>query len=292
MRRAKLLDRRRESGKLSGARTTQPSAGAVSQTPLQPANESRLQAFVPDRPGLLPDWAQRARHLDHAVLEIGFHVHPDFYFGPENHFTEDQWERLREPLHVPAIEHHAFRGHAPCLLTRSLEQAAEELVRYYSDVVRLIEKHAKKVIDHRHYFTLQPILYSPGGEFELRYFTSGHWETAALTLERLEDGRDGLHHDDVDEHWRVEVIGSGDRLYIRVTDPDAESGVEELECVSCDRSSVIQQVGPLRERTRRLRQLLSGAFPVDYWSLEWLYHAWGVPHHGWMDEVDAFGSLP
>lgn len=228
-------------------------------------------------------------------MEIGFHVHPDFYFGPENRFMEEQWERMREPLYAPAVESYApppERGCARYLLTKALEHAPDELIRYYADVLRLIDKHRKKVIDHRDYFTLQPILYSPGGEFELRYFTSEHWETAALNLQGLEERQDGLLVDEIDEHWKLEIIGDGDTLYIRVADPDAESGEEEQDCVCCDRSSIVQQVAPLRERTRRLRALLSSAFPVDYWSLEWLHRAWGIMHRSWFDEIDAFGSAP
>jgi hypothetical protein len=75
-----------------------------------------------------------------------------------------------------------------------------------------------------------------------------------------------------------------------VSDPDFEA--EDGECVSCSRASIAEQVAPLRERTRRIRTALSTAFPVDYWSLQWLHRAWGVPHSEWMDEFDCFGAAP
>lgn len=239
---------------------------------------------------MLPDWTRGARHLTGVVLEIGFPVQPDFYFGPENRFTDEMWERMREPLHVPAVEASVSpSGFARPLLTHSLEHSVDELIRYYSDVLRLISQYRKKVIDHRYYFTLEPILYSPDDDFELRYFLNEHWETAALALNAFEDPRDGVLFDQIDQSWALQVVGAGDRLYIRVSDPDSED--EDGECVSCSRAGIAAQVAPLRERTRRIRTALSTAFPVDYWSLLWLHRAWGVPDSDWTD-VDCFGAAP
>lgn len=243
---------------------------------------------------MLPDWTRRAKHLDRVVLEIGFPVLPDFYFGPENRFTREMWEQMREPLHTPAVE--AFvspptAAFVRYLLTHTLEHSVDELIRYYSDVLRLIGKYEKKVIDHRDYFTLEPILFSPDGDFELRFLLNEHWETAAVALSAFENPRDGLLYDDIDQGWAVEMLGAGDRLYIRVTDPDVDAE-EDVDCVSLDRASIARQVAPVRERTRRIRAALGTAFPVDYWSLKWLHRAWGVPHSDWMDEVDCFEAAP
>ncbi|HEY0022897.1 MAG TPA: hypothetical protein VGB24_08305 [Longimicrobium sp.] len=224
------------------------------------------------------------------MIEIGFPIQPDFYFGPENDFTVRQWDTLCEPLYVPVIDHYApppGRGEVQFVLTRSLENSIGELVRYYADVLRLMEKHRKKVIKHRYFFELVPIIFAPGDKFELRYFTSEHWETATLLLHNLEQQRDGTLDDARDQGHDVEVVGWGDRLFIRVTDPDADPVIEHA-CVSCDRASLVRQIGPLRERTRRIRADLRRAFEVDYWSLEWLHRAWKIPHRDWMREVDTF----
>ena len=243
---------------------------------------------------MLPSWTQRARNLDEVLVEIAFPVRPDFYFGPENRFTEEMWERMREPLYAPAVAAeapHLDDEFARRLLTGPLQGSADELIRYYSDVLRLIEKHRKKVINHRGYFTLEPILYSPAGDFELRFILDEHWETAALMLSNLENQRDGMLYDAIDEGWALEVLGSGDRLYIRLGDPEAEAEEDGI-CISCERRRVVDQIAPLRERTRIIRRALTTAFPVDYWSLQWLHRAWGVPHRSWMDEVDSFGTAP
>lgn len=226
---------------------------------------------------MVPDWTRRATGIEDVTVEIGFLVSPDFYFGPENRFTKEQWESMREPLYTPAADIYVpppERGCARYLLTKSLEHSADELIRYYSDVLRLTEKHRKKLVHQRHYFELHPILYSPRGEFELRWFYDNSWETAAMTLRNLERRTDGLLDDSIDQGWELKVVGEGDRLYIRVTNPDAEPGeAEEIDCVWCDRASIVEQIEPVRERTKRIRGALIAAFPVDYWSQEWTLRA-------------------
>jgi hypothetical protein len=109
-----------------------------------------------------------------------------------------------------------------------------------------------------------------------------------LTLQRLEQTSDGMIDDEYEHGWRLEVVGKRNRLYFRVTDPD--NGDEETDGVSCDRHSLVEQIRPVRERTARIRTILTETFPEDYWSLRWLHRAWGIQDRGWMDEVDAFGS--
>lgn len=245
---------------------------------------------------MIPDWTRRATRIEDVTVEIGFLVSPDFYFGPENRFTEEQWESMREPLYAPAADIYVpppGRGCARYLLTQTLENSTGELIAYYADVLRLAEKHRKKLIRQRHYFEICPILYSRNGEFELRWFYHNSWEEAALTLQGLEQRGDGLLDDSIEQGWELEVVGEGDRLFVRVTNPDAEPGeAEESECVRCDRPSLIRQIGPLRERTRRIRAALNAAFSVDYWSLRWTHRSWSGPNRSWIDEVDAFGPTP
>lgn len=234
--------------------------------------------------------------IEDVVVEIGFLVSPDFYFGPGNRFTEEQWERMREPLYTPAAELYVPPAGAGCaryLLSQTVERSSDELITYYADVLRLIEKHRKKLIRERQYFKMHPILYSPRGGFELRYFHNNSWEDAALTLQNLEQRKDGVLDDSIEQGWELEVVGEGDRLFIRVTNPDAEPGeAEESDCVWCDRASIVQQIGPLRERMRRIRAALNAAFPVDYWSLRWTHRSWSGPNRSWIDELDAFGPAP
>jgi hypothetical protein len=245
---------------------------------------------------MIQDWTRRAKRIEDVTIEIGFLVSPDFYFGPENRFTEEQWESMREPLYAPAADIYVpppGRGCARYLLTQTVEQSPDELIAYYADVLRLIEKHRKKLIRERHYFEFHPILFSPGGEFELRWFYGASWGDAALTLQRLEQQEDGLLDDSIDQGWELEIVGEGNRLYIRVANPDAEPGeAVESDCVWCDRASIIRQIGPLRERTRRIRAALNAAFPVDYWSLRWMHPSGGGPSRSWIDELDAFGPTP
>ncbi len=92
-------------------------------------------------------------------------------------------------------------------------------------------------------------------------------------------------------HREFRVLVVSDPLHMRRSitmardlRPGAERGVTALP----QWTRRTRQIGPLRERTRRIRADLRRAFDVDYLSLEWLHRAWKIPQRDWMREVDAF----
>lgn len=224
----------------------------------------------------LPDWAARARPIEGATLEVGFLVHEDFYHGPESRSTVEDGERLREPVRPPALEIYApppGRGAARYVLTRDAEGAPEELARHYADLLRLGAKHGKRVGPY--HFALHPILFSPDG-FEVRFHHGYTWNDALLILGQMADPRDGLLYDVREDGAETDVVGEGDRLYVRTTGWDGADGNEEQECAFLPRGAVAGQIASLRERTQLILATLRRELGDDHWSRRWVYTALGI----------------
>jgi hypothetical protein len=205
-----------------------------------------------------PDWLGRARRVENPVLEVGFIVWDDLYYGPENGFSAEEWNALREPLYRPALE--LLPRHVSYVLTSVLEPSVDELVRHYQDVLRLAEKHGRE--PSRSHFWLQPFIFSPGG-LDIPFEWHDTADDAERVFSSLQAPDEGLLFHDLDEGWEVEVFASGDRLFIRHSDFTTET---ELACVWCDRAALVSQVEPLRTRLNAILAKLRAALGADYWS--------------------------
>lgn len=218
-----------------------------------------------------PDWVGRARPVEGATVEVGFFVWEDFYYGPENGFTPEQWETLRAPLYRPALERHGSY-----VLTRVLADSPGELVRYYADLLRRMDRHGKQAIRQPQYFWLSPLIFSTG-ELEISFPWHDTWEDAERLLDALEASEDGEVFSGIEQGWELTIFASGERLFIRQCDNTGE----EHECVSCDRAGLTRQVPPLRARSGRLLEELRAAFGHDYWSASNPGGVRGYPVAGW-----------
>lgn len=204
-----------------------------------------------------PEWVARANPVHAPLVEVGFVLSDSFYFGPENHFTDKQWQTLREPLYQPPVARHGNY-----VLTAAVSKSAEELVKYYTDVLRLLKKHSKPWERHQYYFWLRPLILATK-EFEVRFPWHDTWEETERLLAALEASGDGEIFSDMDQGWEVSIVARGERLFIRQGDLDTG---EEQVCVSCDRVALGQQVPTLRRRCLGILTRLREALGVDCWS--------------------------
>ena len=204
-----------------------------------------------------PEWVSRTRPVGAAVVEVGFLISDSFYFGPEDDFSPEQWQSLREPLYQPAIERHGNY-----VLTSALAETPAELVKHYADVIRARDRHGKRWTKQPTYFWIRPLIFSPG-TFEISFPWYDTWEESEPLLDALERSGEGEIFSDLDQGWEVAIVASGGRLLMRQGDFD--SG-EEQECVSCDRTYLTRQVPLLRDRCERMLSELRRALGHDYWS--------------------------
>lgn len=207
-----------------------------------------------------PEWISRAKMAATVTMEVGFLISKTFYYGPENDFTQEQWQKLREPLHQPAHEQYG-----DFLLSAELEMSVEELVQYYRDVIRLVAKYRKVMGQQSHYFWMRPLIFSRG-EFAISFPWYDTWQEALPVLNALESTSDGLLFDDMDQGWQLEMFAEGGHLYLRQSDFD--SGEEQF-VIAANRAQIASQVPTLRNRVTHQLQELTAAFGKDYWSRRW-----------------------
>jgi hypothetical protein len=205
----------------------------------------------------LPDWVERARYVANPVLEVAFTIREDFYYGPANDFSPEQWQTLREPLPKPSLElyHHDLNR----VLTAVAERTVGELVRHYRHVLRLAEKHAMEVPPS--HFWITPFLFA--GDVTIQFAWHDTRRDAERLFDALEASADGLIYDDVDQGWELDIWARGDRLFIRDADFDTQ---EERACIWCERAPLVRQVAPLRARLDTILAQLREALGADYWS--------------------------
>lgn len=204
-----------------------------------------------------PEWISRANPVTGISLDIGFLIAESFYYGPENEFSQEQWQQLREPLYRPNV---AWYG--DYLLSAELNMSAAELVRYYQDVVRLAARHRKDVRQQSQYFWMRPLIFARK-EFTITFPWYDSWEESVPVLDALSSLGDGLLFHDMDQGWEFQLFAEGNRLFLRQSDLD--SG-EEHFVITADRTQLGSQVTGVRERVVRLLQELSAALGRDYWS--------------------------
>jgi hypothetical protein len=206
----------------------------------------------------LPEWAARATPVENPILEVGFVVWDDFYYGPKNGYSREQWQTLREPLYRPAME--LYHRNVDYALTAALEHSLGEMVRHYQDVLRLAEKHG--IAAPQPHFWVKPYLFFDGGG-EIPFDWHDTREQAEWVFSALESPGDGEIFDGVEQGWEVNIVADGGRLFIRHADFDTQ---QEHACIRCDRGTLVRQAAPLRARLDRILAELRAALGADYWS--------------------------
>jgi hypothetical protein len=204
------------------------------------------------------DWLASARPVEAVTVDVGFVIHPSFYYGPVEHITREQWLTLQDPLVPPRGER---LGNL--LLTRSLDNPAiDDLVRYYQDV---LGRYAAHGLDHHPdrwwYFDLGVVIFSPD-VFTLHLDLIRTWRHIESTFRALTVEADGVLFDDLDQGWEFTAYAAGDRLYLR-----AEIGGvrPELICVVCDRLAFAQQAREARQRGRKVLGRVQRRFGHNFW---------------------------
>lgn len=207
-----------------------------------------------------PEWTSRRKPVGAVSVDVGFLIAESFYYGPENGFSQKQWQQQREPLYQPSVARYG-----QYLLSADLEESATELVRYYQDVMRLVVRHRKEIDQQSQYFWMRPLIFARG-DFAITFPWYDTWEEAVPVLDALVGPGDGLLFHDLEQGWELHVFAERDCLFFRQGDFD--SGEEHL-AIAADRAQLSGQVPVVRERVPRLLQHLSAALGRDYWSRRW-----------------------
>lgn len=216
----------------------------------------------------MKDWFESAPLVENATVEIAFLLRPDFYYGPDRH--PDIVERkLIAPLCIPRFP----RVVTEQATTREAEHHADELIRYYADIIRCAQKYHRGIEQVRSYFWLRLYISTPSGQFCVSFPWYDTLAEIAPLLDTLKNPpAHGEVHWDRDQGWEMEMDAHDDMLYIREWDPDGADHPEDPD------AGIIHAIGklPLQalavssaaalERARRIVATLSAALGVDLWS--------------------------
>jgi hypothetical protein len=136
------------------------------------------------------------------------------------------------------------------------------LIRYYQDVLRLIERHGQQADENEQYFWLKPVIYTRG-VFDITFSWHDTWVEAETALDNLSATSEGSLYEDFEQGWHFESFAEGARLFLRDSDPDFN---KEHVCIVTDRRAFSEQIPTVRERMTRVLQELRTTFGRDYWS--------------------------
>lgn len=201
------------------------------------------------------DWFERAPFYTEVNLDVGFILQDSFYYGPQNGFSQEQWESLRAPLYRPAIK--LFADHY-CLSSRLGDQPSE-LEKYYSSALQLAHQHARPLKPGDSPFWLRPLIFA-----EDRFCFNFPWYDTVEETRRCLNGLLTGHFDDQDQGWRFEAQTRGQRVYLRQSDPDHEREIE-VACVAAE--VLMRQVPDCLARLEAQIRFLCQRLGRNYWTL-------------------------
>ncbi len=207
----------------------------------------------------MKDWYDSASFVEDASVEVGFLLHPDFYYGPDRH-TDIAEQKHVEPICLPTFG----RTHERLVTTQEAEDHIGELSQYYLNVVRLSRKHGKSFQQVRQYFWLRLFICDPSWKFSVSF----PWYDTLSEMDGLlsvlaNPPSNGEVHWDRDQGWELEMDAHDGMLYVREWDPDYEEThvVGRLPLLSLASSSKAAL-----ERARRVIAALATILTEDAWT--------------------------
>ena len=209
------------------------------------------------------DWFRRANDGDQLRIDAGFNVADSYYFGPDNDFTQDEWEQKRVPL--PKVSFPLVKNTWAC--TEDVARFPHELVANYRRVLELNNEHQKEFSDT--YFWLRPVI-TDGTSLAIGfpwYDTYGRLRSLTDTL--LAEQHDGLIYDDLDQCWEIEIHQADDAFYFREHDPDADDTEEAYEAIyRFGRERLREQIRGMLRRLEDLLPTLVNSTGIDFFRLD------------------------
>ncbi|WP_428243474.1 hypothetical protein [Gynuella sp.] len=203
----------------------------------------------------MDDWKQSATFQNDVKVDIGFMASDDFYFGPENGFTPEQYEAMRVSLYQPAL-----KKSGSFILSSDVIGHEKELIKHYLDVAKKYAEYQKDISKSTHFWN-RPVIYN--SNFVISFPWHDNFREGRHVLDSLTSIEDGNIYRDMDQGWELEIVARGDLMYVREWDPDDE----EIHCqVKFDRANIRQQATALTTNVSVLIQQLSEALGHDHWT--------------------------
>jgi hypothetical protein len=202
-------------------------------------------------------WHDCAPLVADAAVEIKFWLNSDFNYGPEN---GPQDPKNSEPLLLPSLP----RATELWITTAEAEPHVGQLIRYYGDVLRLIQKHGMSFDRKRHYFWLGFFIENPSQSFDVQfgyYTTLSRMAGAIKALSR--PSANGEVYWDEDQCELIQIDAHDGMLYIRDSDPDSQ---EVYNAGKMPLLSLAASSAGAWARAKRIVASLTAALNIDPWT--------------------------
>jgi hypothetical protein len=200
----------------------------------------------------------RAKWVAQPVLDVAFLLQESLYYGPDNDFSEEQWNALRDPLCRPRLP---MYGRGKVLLRDAMADRVQ-LLRYYASVLQTAATRGKVLSPGAPEFWLRVVVLS-GGEELISCAWHDTLEEALSILDALVRPGDGELFHDIDQGWELRVRAVGSQVIVRESDPDTGS---VHACFRCDRSALAMQAQIARHELQEIITWLTSELGRNYWS--------------------------
>jgi len=203
------------------------------------------------------DWMKNAVAVDNVEIDIGFNIRPSFYFGPSGGTFAKEFEHLHEKIYQPKIT-----LNEGCVLSRHVMGFESELIKYYRDVIRLSQKHEKRLLDCDPHFWLFPFMYSTL-DFPISFPRYDHFDECEYVFKALMSETEGEIFDDEDQGWELHIYLQDGKLYFHQSDPqDSEQSQIQVVVQQFPKSELSKRL----EQTQQIINTLIKEFGFDRWS--------------------------
>jgi hypothetical protein len=197
------------------------------------------------------EWLAKAQDVPQTQIDIGFIADADFYYGPPDNITSQQWDTLREPLYKPRLP---FFGDF-YVLARDIDGREDELMRYYQSVLDAAKKN--NVTDVSTYFWLRPLIFKK----ESFAVTCPWYDTLEDSLEFL-DALEAGSYDDEDQGWALEAVSDCAHFYFRESDPDTH---RDRVIVRTEKDLFLRETAAARARLEKTVGVLTRLAGKNWW---------------------------
>lgn len=212
----------------------------------------------------MPDEARMAwaRPLGPFLCDAVFGVAASLYTGPENGFSQQEWESSRVLLDPPELPPrlHGF------VATVDLIGREAALIAFYERLITTAEKHGKRdaIAKPFPYFRVTPTILEADQPVLSFPWTDDVRETGAILTALAGAGPDGLVWDDIDQGWFVQIACRDGTLFMMEGDPDED---EPDIALRADASAVAAQASAALMRLNALHGRMMQAFGQDFWTV-------------------------
>ncbi len=205
----------------------------------------------------LEKYLSQTEFIPDLKVDVGFIISDDFYYGPENDFTEEEWKTQRQLLEKPSLE--LYSKYA---LSEELEGNEIQLIKYYASILQATRDYNKPRKAGDSCFWLRPVVFQRTG----KAITFSWYDTfveALSLLEALAKNEEGWIFEDLEQGWQVAVYAEGDKFYFiqRVWESD-----ETVWLASGDRVALSEMAKQCIIRVKKQIELLTSQIGTDFWT--------------------------